>query len=132
MPSSFSDFTRESISDTLTKVHRHSQDVCQQTSTFCFWGRTKGFKRIVDPVLVIHGGAGTFTREQSTPEKRELYRNALREALLRGHEVLQAGGEAMDAAVAAVTTMESKFPILSTLVWIILCAIALNVCGKEH
>lgn len=63
---------------------------------------------VVEPVLVIHGGAGTFSREQSTPEKRELYRNALREALLRGYEVLQSGGEAMDAATAAVVSMEGK------------------------
>ncbi|KAH8119349.1 nucleophile aminohydrolase [Phellopilus nigrolimitatus] len=57
-------------------------------------------------VLVIHGGAGTMSREGSTPEQRELYRKVLRQALVKGHEVLSAGGEALDAAVAAVGVME--------------------------
>lgn len=61
------------------------------------------------PVLVIHGGAGAITREGSTPERREMYKEALRKALLRGYRVLQAGGEAMDAAVAAVTVMEGEY-----------------------
>lgn len=62
------------------------------------------------PVLVIHGGgAGTMSRERSTPEQRELYKRALRSALVKGHEVLKNGGEAMDAAVAAVGVMEGWF-----------------------
>ncbi|THH07761.1 hypothetical protein EW145_g3162 [Phellinidium pouzarii] len=62
--------------------------------------------RTSKPVLVIHGGAGTMTREGSTPERRELYKKTLRDALLKGNEVLQRGGEAMDAAVAAVSILE--------------------------
>ncbi|KDQ21827.1 hypothetical protein BOTBODRAFT_214359 [Botryobasidium botryosum FD-172 SS1] len=59
------------------------------------------------PVLVIHGGAGiSISREKSTPEQREAYKEALRRALRAGYAVLQAGGEAMDAAIAAVTVME--------------------------
>ncbi|KAG8688302.1 hypothetical protein FRC11_005679 [Ceratobasidium sp. 423] len=42
----------------------------------------------------------------STPAQRELYKEALREALVAGNNVLQSGGQAMDAAVAAVTVME--------------------------
>ena len=38
-----------------------------------------------------------------------MYKEALRKALLRGYRVLQAGGEAMDAAVAAVTVMEGEY-----------------------
>ncbi|EIW82697.1 asparaginase [Coniophora puteana RWD-64-598 SS2] len=56
--------------------------------------------------LVIHGGAGTMSRDGSTPEKQRRYRVMLGEALKAGHEVLQSGGEAMDAAVAAVSVME--------------------------
>lgn len=44
----------------------------------------------------------------STPEQQERYREALRGALLKGHAVLAAGGEAMDAAVAAVAFMEGE------------------------
>ena len=59
-------------------------------------------------VLVIHGGAGTMTRAGATPEKIEAYRAALREALNAGYKTLSQGGEAMDAAVAAVTVMEGN------------------------
>ncbi|KAG8827830.1 hypothetical protein FRC17_007709 [Serendipita sp. 399] len=58
------------------------------------------------PILVIHGGAGVFDRSKSTPEQRKIYKSALTEALLAGHVVLKGGGSAMDAAVAAVTSME--------------------------
>ena len=64
----------------------------------------KGHK--TKPVLVIHGGAGTMTREGSTPERQEIYKSVLRKALVTGYEVLRNGGEAMDAAVAAVGVME--------------------------
>ncbi|PSR72179.1 hypothetical protein PHLCEN_2v11971 [Hermanssonia centrifuga] len=57
-------------------------------------------------VLVIHGGAGTMSKKNSTPEQRAKYKAALSKALQAGHAVLSEGGEAMDAAVAAVSTME--------------------------
>ena len=57
-------------------------------------------------VLVIHGGAGTMSKDGSTPEQRAKYKVALSDALHAGYDVLKAGGEAMDAAVAAVVSME--------------------------
>ncbi|KAJ3548393.1 hypothetical protein NMY22_g1273 [Coprinellus aureogranulatus] len=62
-----------------------------------------------DVVLVIHGGAGTMSRQGSTPEQRKAFRKALSESLKAGYEVLKDGGEAMDAAVAAVSVMEGKY-----------------------
>lgn len=59
-------------------------------------------------VLVIHGGAGTMNRQGSTLEERAKYRAVLIDALKAGHEVLKLGGEAMDAAVAAITVLEGK------------------------
>ena len=56
--------------------------------------------------LVIHGGAGTMDKSRSTPELRARYKAALANALLAGYEVLNSGGEAMDAVVAAVSSME--------------------------
>ncbi|KAI0766851.1 asparaginase [Trametes elegans] len=56
--------------------------------------------------LVIHGGAGTMDKSRSTPELRAQYKAALARALQAGYAVLNAGGEAMDAAVAAVSSME--------------------------
>ncbi|KAF8753440.1 Asparaginase [Rhizoctonia solani] len=58
------------------------------------------------PVLVIHGGAGLLLKKNSTPAQRELYKEALRKALVTGNDVLKSGGQAMDAAVAAVTVLE--------------------------
>jgi isoaspartyl peptidase/L-asparaginase-like protein (Ntn-hydrolase superfamily) len=58
--------------------------------------------------LVIHGGAGTMSRETATPEMQTLYRTALKAALRAGYVVLSEGGEAMDAAVAAVTVLEGE------------------------
>jgi hypothetical protein len=59
-------------------------------------------------VLVIHGGAGTILRERSTPEQQARYHAGLRAALQAGYAVLNSGGEAMDAAVAAASVMEGK------------------------
>jgi hypothetical protein len=58
--------------------------------------------------LVIHGGAGTMDRARSTPEQRARYRRVLEQALRAGHAVLAGGGEAMDAAVAAVSVLEGS------------------------
>lgn len=57
---------------------------------------------------------------RSTPELRVQYRAALGRALLAGYAVLSAGGEAMDAAVAAVSSMEGRYLPLhwNTLNWI--------------
>ncbi|KAG2364399.1 nucleophile aminohydrolase [Suillus spraguei] len=68
----------------------------------------KPSKKFAEPnyVLVIHGGAGTMVRDDSTPEQRAMYRAALSRALKAGYEVLKGGGEAMDAAVEAVSVME--------------------------
>lgn len=59
-------------------------------------------------VLVIHGGAGTILREKSSPEQQARYHAGLRTALQTGNAILNLGGEAMDAVVAAVSVMEGK------------------------
>ncbi|KAF8891687.1 nucleophile aminohydrolase [Infundibulicybe gibba] len=59
-------------------------------------------------VLVIHGGAGTMTKQGSTPAQQAAYKAALRASLYAGYEVLSRGGEAMDAVVAAVSVMEDN------------------------
>lgn len=56
--------------------------------------------------LVIHGGAGTLSQVKGAPEKLALYRATLKAALQAGYAVLREGGEAMDAAVAAVIVLE--------------------------
>lgn len=57
--------------------------------------------------MVIHGGAGTISRDAMTPEREAMYRSALEGALRAGHGVLASGGTAMDAVIAAVQVMEN-------------------------
>ncbi|KAK0504903.1 asparaginase [Armillaria luteobubalina] len=59
-------------------------------------------------VLVVHGGAGTMSRANSTPEKEAAYHAGLRAALHAGYQVLKDGGEAMDTAVAAISVFEDN------------------------
>ncbi|RUO36581.1 isoaspartyl peptidase/L-asparaginase family protein [Aliidiomarina sanyensis] len=58
--------------------------------------------------LVIHGGAGTITRENMTPEREEAFKAALNAALDAGYAILEAGGESMDAVIAAIQVMEEE------------------------
>lgn len=58
--------------------------------------------------LVIHGGVGTLPRAAMTPETEAAYRATLTESLLAGHEVLDRGGTAVEATVAAVQVMEDS------------------------
>lgn len=58
--------------------------------------------------LVIHGGAGTITRDNMTAETEAAYRAALTEALRAGQEVLASGGTALDAVGATIMVMEDS------------------------
>lgn len=58
--------------------------------------------------LVIHGGAGNISQDNIDENQQALYHAKLTEALLVGEKVLQRGGTAMDAVVAAVTVMEDS------------------------
>lgn len=63
---------------------------------------------VIEWGLVIHGGAGTITRESMTPEREAEYRSTLEASLRAGHAVLAAGGSGMDAVVAATRIMEDS------------------------
>ena len=56
--------------------------------------------------LVIHGGAGTLTRDAMTPEREAEYEAALQAALDAGAQVLRDGGAAMDAVEAVIVRLE--------------------------
>ncbi len=58
------------------------------------------------PVLVIHGGAGTLSREEMTDEREEAFRSALHAALDKGFDILDEGGPALDAVIEAIALME--------------------------
>lgn len=61
-----------------------------------------------EPVLVIHGGAGTLRAADMDEASRTAYETALDEALAAGWAVLEGGGSALDAVVAAITPLEDS------------------------
>ena len=58
--------------------------------------------------LVIHGGAGTITRDNLSPEMEKAYRDKLDEALSAGYKQLEQGKSAMDAVLSAIQVMEES------------------------
>ncbi|MFT4153158.1 isoaspartyl peptidase/L-asparaginase family protein [Parafilimonas sp.] len=56
--------------------------------------------------IAVHGGAGTILKENMTSELEQKYRQGLQQALDAGYAVLEKGGTATDAVVAAVVVLE--------------------------
>lgn len=62
-----------------------------------------------DPVvLVIHGGAGTITKERLSPERERDYISALTMSLEKGYKVLQEGGTSVEAVEQAIHVLEDS------------------------
>ena len=62
---------------------------------------------MTQPVLALHGGAGTIPKASLTPEADAAARAGLHEALQAGWAVLHAGGTALAAVTAAVLSLEN-------------------------
>lgn len=60
----------------------------------------------MNPVIAIHGGAGTITRAALRPAQEKRYLEALDEVLQGGQAVLEKGGSALDAVGEAVFRLE--------------------------
>ncbi len=58
--------------------------------------------------IAIHGGAGTISRENMTPEREAAIRGVLEDSVRAGHAVLTDGGSSVDAVVAAIRIMEDS------------------------
>jgi beta-aspartyl-peptidase (threonine type) len=58
--------------------------------------------------FVMHGGAGTITKQNMTRELEESYQAKLTEALLAGHKILKDGGPGLDAIEAALRLLEDS------------------------
>lgn len=58
--------------------------------------------------LVIHGGAGTLSRQNLSPEMEAHYRAKLTEARDVGYAVLERGGTAVEAVTATIIIMEDS------------------------
>jgi isoaspartyl peptidase/L-asparaginase-like protein (Ntn-hydrolase superfamily) len=60
----------------------------------------------MNPILAIHGGAGTMPPGSMDLDAERAHRAGLHRALMAGHAVLAAGGPAMEAVTAAVVALE--------------------------
>ncbi|MFT5250952.1 MAG: beta-aspartyl-peptidase (threonine type) [bacterium] len=58
--------------------------------------------------IAIHGGAGTLVKGMMTPEKEKAYQKALQKALDIGYQVLEKGGNAVDAVEKSVKALEDS------------------------
>ncbi len=58
--------------------------------------------------IVVHGGAGTIRRSDLTPELEKAYRDGLSAALQAGYGLLEKGGSAVEAVLAATRSMEDN------------------------
>lgn len=71
----------------------------------------KGKPAPAAPALVsiaIHGGAGTLSPSEMTPELQVRYTTALEQARDTGYAILEKGGTALDAVEAAVRVLEDN------------------------
>jgi beta-aspartyl-peptidase (threonine type) len=59
-------------------------------------------------VLVVHGGAGTATKADYSPESAQQYIDKISEVLNTGQQILEQGGTSMDAVEAAIRIMEDS------------------------
>ena len=59
-------------------------------------------------VLVVHGGAGTITKENMTADKEKQYREKLTEALKAGYAEIQKGKSSVDAVAASIIILEDS------------------------
>ncbi len=58
--------------------------------------------------IALHGGAGTISRSQMSPEREANYRSALKQALETGYNMLQNGASALDVVEATVRILEDS------------------------
>jgi len=58
--------------------------------------------------IVIHGGAGTISRDSMTAAQQTAYETTLKHAVDQGYQVLAKGGSSLDAVSAAVIVLEDS------------------------
>ena len=58
--------------------------------------------------IVVHGGAGTILKENMTLELEEKYKNALKEAVVIGYEILNDGGTSQKAVEKTINYLEDS------------------------
>ncbi|NBM56594.1 beta-aspartyl-peptidase [Proteus sp. G2669] len=79
------------------------------TMTLCTLFATSVYANTQSPIrLVIHGGAGTITKDTITPEQEKEYKEKLTEALNAGYAVLNSGGTSIEAVQKSINVMEDS------------------------
>jgi len=78
------------------------------TATIVFALGAAGQEAKKKTMLVIHGGAGTITRQSMSAEVEKQYRDTLELALKTGHAILAKGGSSLDAIEATIRVMEDS------------------------
>lgn len=58
--------------------------------------------------FVLHGGAGTITKQNMTPEMEASYQSKLKEALLAAYQILKDGKPGLDAIETALRLLEDS------------------------
>ena len=58
--------------------------------------------------IAVHGGAGTITRENMSPEQEAAYRTAMDQAVSSGYAALQRGLSGIDVVVAVIKLLEDS------------------------
>ncbi|MCS6967608.1 MAG: isoaspartyl peptidase/L-asparaginase [Cytophagales bacterium] len=58
--------------------------------------------------IAVHGGAGTISKANMTPELEKEYTDKLDEAVSAGYAVLQKGGTALEAVATAIEILENS------------------------
>ncbi len=58
--------------------------------------------------IVVHGGAGTMSKDKMTPELDKEYRASLQAALNVGKKILSEGGSALDAVEKTINVLEDN------------------------
>ena len=59
-------------------------------------------------VLVVHGGAGTITPENMSPEKEKAYKEKINQALKAGYKDLKEGKSSLEAVQSAIIILEDS------------------------
>ena len=65
-------------------------------------------KSINNYAIVIHGGAGTVIRENTSKELQKKYEDKLKEALEVGYSILENGGNSIDAVEKTIKILEDS------------------------
>ncbi|CAM3538813.1 isoaspartyl peptidase/L-asparaginase family protein [Shewanella pealeana] len=58
--------------------------------------------------IAIHGGAGTISKANLTPEQQKSYRDKLQQAVDAGYDILAKGGDSLSAVRASINILENS------------------------